>query len=523
MDFSYAITAILSLTILGVLFVHAMKGRVTAGAGSFIAQVSVVAVWTVASMLEMLSASPTEKLIWRHVQLVGVFGLPVTCLHFAVSYGRRTGWKRLLPLFWIVPIVALVLVGTDEAHQIIRENSRPGPQPLGTTLLFAATPAGILFLVYGFCLVLVSMIVLGIMARQVSGQARTQVILIMVSFFLVFAVAFIKVMFLERGAYDIPIVTLYLPGSLVLFYNLFWHKLFVVTPFARDKVFDVIEQGILVTDGLGVVVDRNPYAARLSGKFFGVTGNMVGKSLAEMFEGYPEWLELVHSHRAGDLEVQSPLADAGARFLRIKTYPLANERGKAIGMVSLLRDITARRLHEYELQTKADMDSLTGLLNRNGFLGAFHQMLENAGDGQGPVTVLMIDVDHFKHINDTYGHISGDRAMLRVAEVLRRTLRQQDAIGRIGGDEFAVALPGIGRGEGRSIAERILREVKAVGIEMENGEEVSVALSIGICDDNGLDGDADMLLSRADKALYAAKKQSRDCCVVWESDMGGTD
>jgi diguanylate cyclase (GGDEF)-like protein len=132
-----------------------------------------------------------------------------------------------------------------------------------------------------------------------------------------------------------------------------------------------------------------------------------------------------------------------------------------------------------------------------------------------------LDLDRFKSVNDTYGHVNGDRVLALFADLLRGALRQQDAIGRIGGDEFAAALPGVGRTEAFAIAERIRQKAEGQGVEMEDGETLHFTVSIGICDsvdclNRGVKPQAVDLIKVADKAMYKAKKISRNCCVMGE-------
>ena len=121
-----------------------------------------------------------------------------------------------------------------------------------------------------------------------------------------------------------------------------------------------------------------------------------------------------------------------------------------------------------------------------------------------PVSVLMMDLDKFKSINDAYGHDAGDRVLVAIADVLRATLRQGDAIARIGGDEFAAILPNVGKHDAAVIAERIIQTAGERLVAVDAQTSVPLKLSIGICD-NSETSSADEMLKRADQAMYAAK------------------
>jgi diguanylate cyclase (GGDEF)-like protein len=363
---------------------------------------------------------------------------------------------------------------------------------------------------------LAALITLLIFAPKASKTLRRQVLLFILSISFMLVFTFMKKVLLERIGVNIPIAVAYLPANLILFYGFFRHSLFLVSPIARDKAFDVIEQGIVVADGSGAVVDRNPYAVQLLSAHFGIGAEIAGRSITAAFAAFPQWVELARDNAAGQFEVRSCREDASECYFRFKVYPLQQGRS---GTVTIIRDITARHLKELELKSKAEMDSLTGLLNRSGFMEVFMRQLKEAEGTGEPVSTLILDLDRFKSVNDTYGHINGDRVLTLFAELLRGALRQQDAIGRTGGDEFVASLPGVGRAEALHIAERIREKAASQGVEMENGQVVHFTVSIGICDNNdGLGGklQASELIKLADWAMYRAKRVSRNCCVVGE-------
>ncbi|MBH9576900.1 GGDEF domain-containing protein [Inhella proteolytica] len=167
------------------------------------------------------------------------------------------------------------------------------------------------------------------------------------------------------------------------------------------------------------------------------------------------------------------------------------------------------------LETQAATDPLTGLLNRRGFDAALqrewrrHQRL-----GQG-LALLMVDIDHFKQINDSQGHPIGDAALCHLAATLRQQLRPYDLIGRLGGEEFCVVLPGVSLELARQTAERLRRAPLGFVPEGE-AAPVQMTVSIGVASGTPEDAGPEALLARADRALYQAKQQGRDRVVLSE-------
>jgi diguanylate cyclase (GGDEF)-like protein len=183
------------------------------------------------------------------------------------------------------------------------------------------------------------------------------------------------------------------------------------------------------------------------------------------------------------------------------------------GLTALVtvRQMTAQR--EYtdlmsRFQALAATDSLTGLHNRRNFFRLAERTLDACGGPDRPVAVVMIDVDHFKVINDTYGHAVGDEVLAAVSRALNDAVRAGDVVARFGGDEFAVLLPGSGPAEASVVAERLRRRTMSTPVQTSIGP-VQISLSVGVGTHEHGNADIEALLLRADEALYEAKRAGR--------------
>jgi diguanylate cyclase (GGDEF)-like protein len=162
-----------------------------------------------------------------------------------------------------------------------------------------------------------------------------------------------------------------------------------------------------------------------------------------------------------------------------------------------------------QLWLLATHDSLTGVWNRRGILEILQrELVRNVRRPEEPVSVLLIDVDHFKAINDTWGHAAGDRVLAEVAGQLADQVRTYDAVGRYGGEEFLVVLPGTDAYQAQAVGERLRRAVASGALL---GGQIRVGVSIGVACSSPLGGDTPAdILGRADDALYRAKRQGRN-------------
>jgi diguanylate cyclase (GGDEF)-like protein len=162
-----------------------------------------------------------------------------------------------------------------------------------------------------------------------------------------------------------------------------------------------------------------------------------------------------------------------------------------------------------ELQQLARRDPLTGLLNRRELLALLDRQAQGGRRSADRFSVLMIDLDHFKSINDRLGHEAGDRALVQAARQMARALRDQDRIGRFGGEEFVAWLPGVGLDDALALAERVRRTVGGAALAGAGGEAM-LTVSIGVAQWAGPGEAPGPLLARADAALYRAKRAGRD-------------
>ncbi len=204
--------------------------------------------------------------------------------------------------------------------------------------------------------------------------------------------------------------------------------------------------------------------------------------------------------------------------ISISTHALLDERGEFAGVEGIWRDITQRKAMERELERLANRDDLTGLPNRRCTLQALEHAIERRGGRRetSPLCVLMLDLDHFKRVNDEHGHLVGDQALQHVATIMQRWSRDGDVLGRLGGEEFLLIVDAADLDATLDVAERIREAVQAMPPPARPG--LALTVSIGVAQWREGDTDASRLLDRVDRAMYAAKNSGRNrvCRAVAE-------
>ena len=270
---------------------------------------------------------------------------------------------------------------------------------------------------------------------------------------------------------------------------------------------------ILITDSEGIITYANPAMSRTSmyapEELLGERPSLFKsgkvpvatfKTLWECISGGENWRgELLNRRKNGDLYWED-----------VSISPVADEAGKLTHFVAVKDDISERKKLEDELRRMATIDPLTSVLNRRSFFDLADREIARHRRYAGLLSAIMLDVDHFKTVNDRFGHQAGDEVLRIVASVCSAVLEDCGTIGRMGGEEFACILPDVSQAEAMAIAERLRAAVANTQAVMEDCDPVNVTISIGVASLIEADQDFDDVLRRADAALYRAKQAGRN-------------
>jgi diguanylate cyclase (GGDEF)-like protein/PAS domain S-box-containing protein len=277
--------------------------------------------------------------------------------------------------------------------------------------------------------------------------------------------------------------------------------------------------GIRLTDAEGIIWFVNPAYCQLVGL---TEEQLIGQPLSIVYAPH-EREHVLRRYRErferGTIEEQMQreieLWDGSTRIFQVTTKFLKTSSGRMLLSIVLDRTEEIRLVRELEekkkeLELLATHDPLTGLMNRRLVLELMHHELERARRYRLPVCVLMIDLDHFKQVNDTYGHLAGDDVLQQFAIILSKNTRAVDIVGRYGGEEFVVVMPETGLEGALVFAERLRTAVERHEFVTRSGHKLHITCSIGVTQGEPELLDIDHLLALADKALYRAKEEGRN-------------
>lgn len=284
-----------------------------------------------------------------------------------------------------------------------------------------------------------------------------------------------------------------------------------ILPVARDLVFDGLSEGVIVVDSREHVTDFNQAATQFVP---GLGASAIGQQLIDIDGGWHIVEALQRSRNvtpgAGPLRVEVAIrGDHSGKFCEVRSTPVVDRDGVVQCHALLLLDITEKRQLLAQLQQLATTDSLTGMLNRRQLEEEANRIFLLAQRAGSPLAVALVDVDHFKEINDSRGHQAGDETLKALATLMVARLRSTDIVGRLGGDEFVVVLPGSG-------VHAALELMQALKSRCE--EAHAMTLSIGVAELRADQQSFEALLAEADKQLYRAKRAGRNCVMAAEAE-----
>ena len=287
-----------------------------------------------------------------------------------------------------------------------------------------------------------------------------------------------------------------------------------------STIFDSIHDPFSIVNHEYRIIKFNDAYARMREKR---SGDLFGKKCYEALHNRPGVCDECIVDRTFQTkdpcakEKQLTRSDGSTLWIEIYTYPIFDHAGNVSHVIEYTRNITDRKQEEEEkkrmiatLNHLSTTDGLTGLLNRRALNDTLKREIDRATRYNTNLSLVLCDIDKFKHINDSFGHTAGDRALLSVAMALQKSLRKADIVGRYGGDEFMIILPETSLAGAKRIAEKIRRTVEGLDLEIPWNKQVRVTLSMGVASCCAPVENIDTFVTLADTALYASKEAGRN-------------
>ncbi|MFA9558153.1 diguanylate cyclase [Evansella sp. AB-rgal1] len=470
-----------------------------------------VAIYCFASAVYFLSTTIEEMKLWTTIMYIGMpFSSPLGLLFIIEYLGVKIKRLTFFSLL-VIPFISLVLVATNDLHQLFYQVYEIDPL-LGAP--FVHLEIGLWYVVHGIftfgCMFVAFLLVLS-RWRETAKEYRPQLIALMFGQFLPIVTAFVYLIGLTPQGID-PVPMILWISSLLYVWSISSSRLFRLMPIAKDMIFHSINDGVIVLDDSHRLIEFNHASKRM---FPLLTKSMYGVNFVTIWfeltgEIFPS--EKKSAKFSNEIEV---IIKGSKRTYQIRRSILGHTQNRK-GHLLIFTDITEIKLLQVKLEYQAYYDELTKINNRRAFFEKSELLLAEAKKERTPFTVILIDIDYFKQVNDTYGHHVGDDVLKHVVKVLQTQLKEDDLFARYGGEEFVVALKKDAVTEGQDFANQLRKSIESEPLQSDEGF-ISISISSGIAEATyEMEETLYQLLNKADKALYSAKNAGRNQVSMWE-------
>jgi diguanylate cyclase (GGDEF)-like protein len=449
---------------------------------------------------------------WLDITYLGVVIAPTAFLVFAMQLGGLSAWVK--PPFLlgvsVEPLLVTVILWTDPRHNLFFGAMRTE----NASSILSGGPVFWLNLVYSYVLLMIAFLILIRRYTLVSGIYRRQIGFVIAGVMVGWSASFISLTPLNPFS-DADITPFsFTIQALFFVFALLRYQLFDLTPIARDTLVEQMAEGVIVLDADNRIVDLNaPAEALLPQK------PRLGEHIEQVLAAWPELVQpILHTAESRAVVLVDPSQQT---YFDVQVTPLVDRGQSVLGRLLIWRDISAFMRIQHELQVLATTDPLTQVYNRRHFFELAEQMVARPAQQWQPLALIIIDLDHFKAINDGYGHGVGDQVLIAFAQHCLQMIRPADVFARSGGEEFVLLLPHTSLDEARARGQHLCQSIAAYRPRLEGIPSLQITVSVGIAVWSG-DDTLQALLHRADMALYSAKQQGRNRAICQDASAAVT-
>ena len=448
-----------------------------------------MAIWTLGTTLEMISTTLFFKVIFTDMVQFGMAFVSVASYWFVIVYTelRQKIYRIILWIFIALNTLAMILLFTDPIHHLLRAAVKLSREGHKYNLIIEPTMLGSLFIIIRFLLFGFATVLLFIYLGKTFKNMRKQVQMILTGFFIALIILVLKQYWLEDLGFTISMSTILCIPYIFIGIGVFKYSFLSVAPLAKEWVINTLDEGIIVLSSEGNILETNNWADTFLDKYVDYLNK---EELNNIYIGKEDSFHKLQYEISGEV-----------RYFDITVHHILGNKNNKRGSVVVIRDVTSFVNKQIELKEKAEYDGLTKIFNRQTLINEYSKIKN------GPISIMIIDIDKFKDINDTFGHPTGDEVIIGVVDAMKKSIREKDLIGRLGGDEFCIILLESSPEYCLNISERILESIKnqnyKTGFDIRN-IEVSIGAFTNIDVERISFKEA---YEKADKALYEAKSK----------------
>jgi diguanylate cyclase (GGDEF)-like protein len=528
----YGVALMVSAMVMVVALIVVWPRRRAIGGGPIVGLLIAMLVWTFGAGTEAMVVGQNAKIFFGVLSYPGATTVAVFFYLFCVEYTHNERWEPSPRwLLFVIPAFNSIAAATNAFHHELWTGFSMGPD---NTLVYDHGPIFVLVIGYSYVMLAAGLLVLITAFGRHDANYRGQFAAVFIFSLFPFVGSLAYVFGYSPFPNQDPAPIAFTLTAIGLTWSLLRQGLLTVVPIAQESVLKTLHDAVLVLDS----ADRVAMANNAFWEWLGIHEQIVGKPVEAVLKPWPSLLRAVHSDKD---ETEVLIDHPKSRYVDVRRAMVDDDRGRVRGRVLVLRDITKLRVADLELreaneQLKAQLamiqnlqdglreqalrDPLTGLYNRRYLEETMNRELARAQREGVPLSLLMIDLDRFKALNDEHGHASGDQVLQWFGDLVKTKLRPGDIACRYGGEEFLVVLPSAPLTVSMARAEDIRSSFTQLVRTASNDQLRDVTLSAGLAVFPADAHTASELRRCADVALYAAKRGGRDRVVVYTERIG---
>ena len=502
----FFIVSLLSISGVILLFVgvNTLLRRNTPTTTAFAVIIFSASLWSFGFSAEVISTSLQGKIFWANIQFLGINALTFSWFVMVLYYTRQPRWTiHSLPVLSVMPLATMLMIWSNSYHHLFRIS--PTLEFIDPTFSVLNSDYGIFFyavyLPFSYLLYAISLFLLARFLIKSPPIYKRQRLILLASLILPLSVDALYILGITPiSDFNFTPIAFSISGILIS-WNVFSFRFLDTTSLANDIVVSTMQVGVIVLDKQGRITDINPAAEEITSASL---AQSIGVPLAQIF---PDYVAFSKSDSAKEIEIT--LEREGEKHYYVARISFVfNKANHIVGRVITINNVS-ELVKLYKQVKEASMtDYLTGVLNRRAFIKKGKSEIARTLRHKKSLSIIMMDIDDFKLINDKLGHKYGDKALEKVAHLCRQQMRVTDEIARYGGDEFIILLPETSVEDAFNLAERICCDVARSKCVTKSGKTCSISISLGVTEFDGKET-LGSLLHRADQALYESKNAGK--------------
>jgi len=484
------------------------KGRTTYRK-TFSAMVLCISIYLFGYLMLINSNNLQEMIFWNQIQYLGLPFISVLWMIVALLYTKTLYSLKIKTalLLFSVPVITVFMRLTNFLHHLFYTKMEMR-QLFGYQSLYMERSFWYYVNISYTILCLLSTVIIYFIGylKNKAGYTKPHFFVFLFASLLPF-ISIVLILF-TFDELSIDYSALIMPVSLLIIsYGILKYDFLDIRTLARETIFENNFAGMVVLGPGKRIIDYNKAAEKF---FKAINISLNNYPIERILAQEPKLLEIFESESNRDFSL---VINGEERFFEVDAVPLGNPNDGSARMLKSIRDVTEERKIQEKLKFLATTDSLSGLYNRAEFMRLAKKAFAWAKRNNEELSFLIMDLDNFKKINDTFGHAAGDEMIREFGSLIKTSFRKTDIAGRIGGEEFAVVVKNASLKEAKKIAEKFRKTVAERKVTYEE-KKINFTVSIGVTAIRGNThdiNDIEDILKKADNALYKAKAKGRNC------------